>query len=166
MKNLTPSDQLQAIIEFRKSFTAPVDMMGTNQIGEEIDEKTIRFHTLIGLMLSSQTKDEITLDAIQNLQKGIEGGLTPATLSKANVETVDQLIKKVGFHRDKAERIIEAAKICQKDYDNDIPHSLKELTALNGVGIKMATLCMADAWHEQVGIGVDVHVHRISNLLK
>lgn len=48
---------------------------------------------------------------------------------------------------------------------HDIPHSIKELTSLKGVVIKMATLCMADAWREQVGIGVDVHVHRISNLL-
>ncbi|KAK8889077.1 alpha,alpha-trehalase nth1 [Tritrichomonas musculus] len=165
MKNLTPSEQLKAIIEFRKKNTAPVDTMGASKVGDKKDEKIYRFQTLIGLMLSSQTKDEVTSEAVKNLRNGIEGGLTPENLSQANVDTVDQLIKKVGFHKKKAENIIEAAKICQKDYDNDIPHSIDELTALKGVGMKMATLCMAHAWHEQVGIGVDVHVHRIANLL-
>ncbi|KAK8835979.1 alpha,alpha-trehalase nth1 [Tritrichomonas musculus] len=166
MKNIAPSEQLKAIIEFRKTYKAPVDMMAPSRINDEKDDRIYRFQTLIGLMLSSQTKDEITLQAIKNLQNGIEGGLTPSTLSNSNVDTIEQLIKKVGFHKDKAERIIEAAKICHRDYDDDIPHTMKELTALKGVGIKMATLCMADAWHEQVGIGVDVHVHRISNMLK
>ena len=165
MKKSTPIEQLKAIIEFRKSSIAPVDTMGASKVGDKSDEKIYRFQTLIGLMLSSQTKDEITSDAVKNLQKGLEGGLTPSSLSKANAETVDELIKKVGFHKDKSKWIIEAAKTCSKDYDNDIPHSLKELIALKGVGMKMATLCMAHAWHEQVGIGVDVHVHRIANML-
>ena len=36
---------------------------------------------------------------------------------------------------------------------------------LPGVGPKMAYLCMQHAWKSNVGIGVDVHVHRISNRL-
>jgi len=36
---------------------------------------------------------------------------------------------------------------------------------LPGVGPKMAMLCMQVAWGMSVGIGVDVHVHRISNRL-
>mmetsp|Transcript_19627 Transcript_19627/g.31156 ORF Transcript_19627/g.31156 Transcript_19627/m.31156 type:complete len:120 (-) Transcript_19627:84-443(-) len=36
---------------------------------------------------------------------------------------------------------------------------------LPGVGPKMAYLCMQTAWGRSVGIGVDVHVHRISNRL-
>lgn len=166
MKKSTPVEQLKAIIEFRKTSTAPVDTMGASKVGDSTDEKTYRFQTLIGLMLSPQTKDEITSEAVKNLQKGFEGGLTPSSLSKSNVDTVDQLIKKVGFHKDKAERIIEASKICHKDYNNDIPRSLDDLMSFKGVGLKIATLCMAEAWNEQVGIGVDVHVHRISNMLK
>ena len=36
---------------------------------------------------------------------------------------------------------------------------------LPGVGPKMAHLCMDVAWGEVTGIGVDTHVHRISNRL-
>lgn len=37
--------------------------------------------------------------------------------------------------------------------------------ALPGVGPKMAYLCMQAAWQKDLGVGVDVHVHRISNRL-
>ena len=36
--------------------------------------------------------------------------------------------------------------------------------SLPGVGPKMAYLCMSGAWGKTQGIGVDVHVHRITNL--
>jgi endonuclease-3 len=35
---------------------------------------------------------------------------------------------------------------------------------LPGVGPKMAYLTMSAAWGRDEGIGVDVHVHRITNL--
>jgi endonuclease-3 len=35
---------------------------------------------------------------------------------------------------------------------------------IQGVGPKMAYLCMSAAWGRTEGIGVDVHVHRITNL--
>ena len=37
--------------------------------------------------------------------------------------------------------------------------------SLPGVGPKMAHLCMDIAWDNVTGIGVDTHVHRISNRL-
>ena len=36
---------------------------------------------------------------------------------------------------------------------------------VTGVGKKMAYLVMKAAWNELLGIGVDVHVHRITNRL-
>lgn len=38
------------------------------------------------------------------------------------------------------------------------------MTSLPGVGPKMAYLCLSAAWDRTEGIGVDVHVHRITNL--
>ncbi|OHT05554.1 HhH-GPD superfamily base excision DNA repair protein [Tritrichomonas foetus] len=166
MKKSTPSEQLKTLIEFRKKSFAPVDTMGCSKVGDKSDPKTYRFQTLMGLMLSAQTKDEITAEAIQNLKKGLKGGLTAHTLANANQESVQEMIRKVSFYKTKAGRIIEAAQICERDYDSDIPKTIKDLTALKGVGIKMATLAMSHAWNEQTGIGVDVHVHRIANRLQ
>ena len=157
-------DQLKKIIEFRKKHEAPVDTMGCGCNSEQIDPKTERFQTLISLMLSSQTKDQITSEAVQNLQK-MKGGLNAPNLMNADPTVVLECIKRVGFAQRKREYIIEAAKKCHAEYDDDIPKTLDELTAFKGVGIKMATLAMMHCWHENIGIGVDVHVHRISNLL-
>eukprot|EP00003_Mantamonas_plastica_P017664 TRINITY_DN2919_c0_g1_i3.p1 TRINITY_DN2919_c0_g1~~TRINITY_DN2919_c0_g1_i3.p1 ORF type:complete len:145 (+),score=44.42 TRINITY_DN2919_c0_g1_i3:337-771(+) len=50
-------------------------------------------------------------------------------------------------------------------YEDDIPDTLKGLVSLPGVGEKMAYLALNCAWDQNAGIGVDVHVHRISNRL-
>lgn len=58
----------------------------------------------------------------------------------------------------------QTAQVLRDRYNDDIPRSIEELCDLPGVGPKMAHLCMTVAWGETVGIGVDVHVHRITNL--
>lgn len=50
-------------------------------------------------------------------------------------------------------------------YNDDIPNTVETLCKLPGVGPKMAHICMKVAWGEVTGIGVDTHVHRISNRL-
>ena len=87
-------------------------------------------------------------------------------MAKANEDVVKELIKRVCFYKTKAQRIIEVAKICERDYDGDIPKTKEELMAFKGVGEKMANLAMNNAWNEIIGIGVDVHIHRIANRLK
>ncbi|RWS28630.1 endonuclease III-like protein 1, partial [Leptotrombidium deliense] len=66
---------LENIKQMRKMNEAPVDTMGCDQCHDklETDPKTQRFQTLVALMLSSQTKDEITFATMTNLK---ENGLT------------------------------------------------------------------------------------------
>jgi endonuclease-3 len=51
-------------------------------------------------------------------------------------------------------------------HNSDIPDTIEGLMSLPGVGPKMAHLCMSadNGWGRVEGIGVDVHVHRITNL--
>jgi endonuclease-3 len=67
------------------------------------------------------------------------------------------------------------------DFDSDVPKTIDELCSLLGVGSKMAFLALRVAWDLYVspyfclvllnlavrnhGIGIDVHVHRITNRL-
>lgn len=73
-------------------------------------------------------------------------------------------IEKVGFHNNKTKYIKAAAEILRTSFNSDIPDTIEGLTSLPGVGPKMAYLCMSAAWGRDEGIGVDVHVHRITNL--
>lgn len=61
--------------------------------------------------------------------------------------------------------IKRTSAVLKAKYNCDIPATLEELIALPGVGPKMAHLAMQVAWKNVVGIGVDTHVHRISNRL-
>jgi endonuclease-3 len=129
--------------------------------------------TLVSLMLSAQTKDEVTWAAIQNLRAtfrqtdAVEGGeyFTLDDVRAAPIEVIEECINKVGFWRRKAQYIKAASEILHKEYNGDIPRSIEGLCSLPGVGMKMAMLTMQVAWGDNVGIGVDVHVHRITNRL-
>ncbi|KAJ5670930.1 hypothetical protein N7507_000057 [Penicillium longicatenatum] len=153
-----------------------------------------RFQTLIALMLSSQTKDTVTAVAMQRLHtelgqpvmsteptgdmkikaedvdtQMVECKEPDSTLNLENIlavshERLNELIHTIGFHNNKTKYIKSAALILRDQYDGDIPSTPEGLMSLPGVGPKMAYLCMSAAWGKHLGIGVDVHVHRITNL--
>lgn len=128
-------------------------------------EKDKRFQTLIALMLSSQTKDTTNAIAMRRLQTELPSpGLTLENILEVDPVKLNELIYVVGFHNNKTRYIKAAALILRDDYAGDIPDTIEGLMSLPGVGPKMAYLCLSAAWGRTEGIGVDVHVHRISNL--
>jgi len=92
-------------------------------------------------------------------------GLTVDNILKISNEKLNELIKVVGFHRKKVDYIKNTTKILKEKYDGDIPPTVEEMMELPGVGPKMSHLLMQVGWNKTVGIGVDVHVNRISNRL-
>ncbi|CAK7222735.1 alpha,alpha-trehalase nth1 [Sporothrix curviconia] len=153
---------------------AAVDTMGCERLAmASASPRDRRFHTLVALMLSSQTKDTVNAVAMARLQSELpphEPG-APAGLNLENMLAVDptllnQLIWQVGFHNNKTKYLKQAAVILRDQWGGDIPPTAEGLMALPGVGPKMAYLCLAaeHGWNRVEGIGVDVHVHRITNL--
>ena len=88
------------------------------------------------------------------------------TILEIDPDVLNEYIGKVGFHNTKTKNIKKAAEILRDKFDGDIPDTIEGLTSLPGVGPKMAYLCMSAAWKRTEGIGVDVHVHRITNMWK
>ncbi|KAK8232307.1 DNA glycosylase [Phyllosticta capitalensis] len=149
----------------RRRILAPVDTMGCETLADEQSSpRDQRLQTLIALMLSSQTKDTVTAAAMTNLRNNLPGGLTLSSLLAVAPPDLNRLIEKVGFHNNKTKYIKATAEVLRDQHDGDIPDTITGLTALPGVGPKMAYLCMSAAWGRDEGIGVDVHVHRITNL--
>lgn len=148
----------------RKSMSAPVDNLGCEQsFDKEEDPKIQRYQILVSLMLSSQTRDQMTHAACQRLR---EFSFNPQVLSKIDTQILEDLIKQVCFYRVKAKHIKMTSAILLEQYGGDIPPDIPGLLKLPGVGAKMAHICMHAAWNITTGVGVDVHVHRISNRLK
>ncbi|KAL7421469.1 alpha,alpha-trehalase nth1 [Cryptotrichosporon argae] len=164
-------EQYRLIERMRAGIVAPVDDMGCERprTTDGLDAKTLRFHILISLMLSSQTKDAVTSQAVTNLHLALPGGLTATSLAAADPSLVSEAINKVGFWRRKTDYIQEAARRLLErggEDSGDVPKSIEELCELRGVGPKMAFLALQWLTRSNAGIGVDVHVHRITNRLK
>ncbi|KAF5344263.1 hypothetical protein D9758_012313 [Tetrapyrgos nigripes] len=154
------------IKEMRSKVVAPVDTMGCDQAHlQEADPKNRRYTTLVSLMLSSQTKDEVTDAAVKALRKALGGTISVAGVIDASEDTISTAIGKVGFWRRKTQYIKQTAILLRDNHDSDVPKTVDELCALPGVGPKMAFLALQVAWNLNHGIGVDVHVHRITNRL-
>jgi len=153
---------------------AAVDTMGCERLADPAaSARDRRLHTLVALMLSSQTKDTVNAAAMAKLQTslpahapGAPPGLNLANLLAVDPAVLNDMIWQVGFHNNKTRYIKQAAEILRDRFGGDIPDTIEGLTSLPGVGPKMAYLCLAadNGWGRVEGIGVDVHVHRITNL--
>ncbi|XP_063739445.1 LOW QUALITY PROTEIN: endonuclease III-like protein 1 [Eleginops maclovinus] len=155
--------QLGYIREMRSGRDAPVDNMGAEKCYDsEAPAHARRFQVLVSLMLSSQTKDQVTAAAMKKLRAH---GCTADNILNTDDEALGKLIYPVGFWRTKVKYLKLTSAILQKEFGGDIPDSVEGLVRLPGVGPKMAHLAMDIAWDQVSGIGVDTHVHRISNWL-
>ncbi|NWW72100.1 NTH protein, partial [Climacteris rufus] len=157
-------EQLERIREMRRSRDAPVDEMGVQKCYDSnAPPQVMRYQVLLSLMLSSQTKDQVTSAAMLRLRRR---GLSVDTVLHMDEETLGHLIYPVGFWRNKVKYIKQTTAILKQKYGGDIPSTVEELVQLPGVGPKMAHLAMGIAWNSVSGIAVDTHVHRISNRLQ
>jgi endonuclease-3 len=116
----------------------------------------IPYKVLVSTLLSSRTKDEVTLESSLKLFKKAD---TILKLRALKEEEIRKLIYPVGFYKTKAKQIIKLAKII-----NEIPKTREELMKLPGVGRKTANIVLNRAFGIPA-IAVDTHVHKISNLL-
>jgi endonuclease-3 len=131
---------------------------------EKISESQKRdaFQILISTLLSARTQDATTLAASTRL---FARAATPQAMVKLTTRQIEQLIYPVGFFRNKAVFVRDAAKMIVEQFAGRVPATLEELITLPGVGRKTANLVMILAFNSTENICVDIHVHRISNRL-
>jgi endonuclease-3 len=93
---------------------AAVDTMGCERLaGKDASPKEKRFHTLVALMLSSQTKDTVTAETMGRLMRelpacapGRPTGLNLENMIAVEPEVLNGLIGKVGFHNNKTKYVL------------------------------------------------------------
>ena len=119
------------------------------------------FAILIFTVLSARTRDETTIRAGRRL---LSCAPTPQKLSRLPVTRIQKLIYPVGFYKTKARHLHALAHKLIADFKGKVPSTFDSLTSLAGVGRKTANIVLASAFGKHT-IGVDTHVHRISNRL-
>ena len=83
-----------------------------------------------------------------------------ASMAKAELKDVEQLIKSCGFYHNKAKNLIACANQIVNEYNNTVPDNMDDLLNLAGVGRKTANLILGDVY-KKGGMVIDTHAKRI-----
>lgn len=118
------------------------------------------FEILVTVLLTAQTKDALVARMLPDIFSNVRG---PKDLVRLSETALQKLIYPVSFYRNKSKALKKLGKILLEQHGGKVPHTHAELIALPGIGEKTAHIVMHRVFEKHVGIGVDVHVHRISN---
>jgi len=119
------------------------------------------FAILSFTVLSARTRDETTISAGRRL---LSRAPTPHKLARLTLPQIQKLIYPVGFYKTKARHLHSLSRTLIRNFRGEVPGDFKSLISLPGVGRKTANIVLASAFGKHT-IGVDTHVHRISNRL-
>ena len=117
------------------------------------------FELLIATILSAQCTDERVNKVTDVLFRVAD---TPDKILELGEEKLHGYIKSCGLANSKASNIMKTCYTLLDRYDGEVPSTMEELTALNGVGRKTANVVMSNAFGKDA-IAVDTHVNRVSN---
>lgn len=123
------------------------------------DGHTSAFEVLVACLISVRTRDETSLAMARRL---FAQARTPAAMAEMEVNDIDALIDRCAFHLVKSEQINTMARLIVEENAGELPCSFELMTSYPGIGPKCANLALGIACG-QPRIGVDIHVHRITN---
>lgn len=87
------------------------------------------------------------------------------SLSVANPEELQEMIRSTGFFRNKTKSLLGMASAVSERHGGAIPRTMDELVELPGVGRKTANVVLGNAFGLDEGVVVDTHVARLSQRL-
>ena len=155
--------------ELRADRSAPVDAFGSEALPQRpplVTQEDFHYQSLVALMLSSQTKDQVVGACMARLQAH---GLTVANIAtRTSDEELHALLRgppAVGFHNMKLKYIRKTTAILHEELGGVVPGTLEGLLAFPGVGPKMALIVLNAAFGRQDGVAIDTHLHRMLNQL-
>ena len=120
------------------------------------------FELMVATILSAQCTDKRVNIVTSMLFKKYK---TIKDYATADLKEFEQDIKSTGFYRNKAKNIIATANIVLDKFNGVVPKTMEELITLKGVARKTANIVLGSGYGINVGIAVDTHVIRLTNLI-
>ena len=117
------------------------------------------FEQLVGSLISARTRDETTVEVAKRVFAMVR---TPEAMAAMDERTLARLLDGATYPEQKARDLIALSRRIVEEHGGRVPASLAALTALRGVGPKIAALTLAIGFG-QPAVAVDVHVHRVTN---
>ena len=119
------------------------------------------FELIIAVVLSAQTTDKrvniVTKDLFQRYPN-------PKSLSSADYDIVESIIRPLGLSKSKAKNIISLSSVLHKEYNDIVPNDFESLIKLPGVGRKTASVVLAVGFNIPA-MPVDTHLYRMAKRL-
>jgi len=84
------------------------------------------------------------------------------SLAKAEVQEIEDTIRRLGFQRQRARQLKEIAQAIMNEFGGDVPSSKEDLLRLDGVGEYVANAVLCFAFGKDVAI-VDMNVRRVAS---
>lgn len=116
---------------------------------------------LVATVLSAQTTD-VRVNSVTPILFATYPG--PQELAEAEPESVQEIVRPLGFYRSKARSIQALANRVVDEYNGEVPGKLKDLITLPGVGRKTANVVLGNAFGVP-GVTVDTHFGRLARRL-
>ena len=114
---------------------------------------------LIATILSAQCTDK----QVNLVTTGLFKKYRSATdFAQADPAEFSNDIRRIGLFRNKAKNIQAACRVLLEKHGGQVPRTMEELVALDGVGRKTANVVLGNAFGINHGVVVDTHVARLS----
>lgn len=114
---------------------------------------------LIATILSAQCTDKrvnvVTRDLFKKYRSAKDYAEAPAG-------ELEEAIRSTGFYRNKAKSIRKCCRSLVDKHGGNVPDTMEELSALDGIGRKTANVILGNAFEKNEGVVVDTHVTRLS----
>jgi len=114
---------------------------------------------LIATILSAQCTDKQVNLVTAELFRKYRSARDFANAPQSDLEDD---IRRLGFFRNKARSIRACCQSLLDHHGGEVPDTMEQLTALNGVGRKTANVVLGNAFGINDGVVVDTHVGRLS----
>jgi endonuclease-3 len=114
---------------------------------------------LIATILSAQCTDKRVNMVTPELFRAYPDA---ESLSSANPEELENLIRSTGFFRNKTRSLLGMSAAVAERHGGNVPSTMDELVKLPGVGRKTANVVLGNAFAMNEGVVVDTHVGRLA----
>jgi A/G-specific adenine glycosylase len=115
------------------------------------------WHVLVAEVLLIQTNAAKVVKVYEEFVKKYS---TPAHLAEAEVSEVEELLRPLGLHKQRAKLLKRAAEVLCREYGCRVPETYEELRRLPGVGDYVASAVLLFAYGKTRPL-VDVNVARV-----
>jgi A/G-specific adenine glycosylase len=115
------------------------------------------WHVLVAEVLLIQTNAAKVVKVYEEFVKKYS---TPAHLAEVEVSEVEELLRPLGLHKQRAKLLKQAAEVLCREYGCRVPETYEELRRLPGVGDYVASAVLLFAYGKTRPL-VDVNVARV-----